>query len=138
MIINKRTAHSFFPPIILMSLIFILSSIPAGKDRGFGALFVFSPTIQNFVHIPLYAALSLSWILPMSHRSNSQRKIIWFYFYSSRLLAVLFTVLFGIFDEFHQAFVPGRYCSAQDILLNVVGAIVGVIIFQMSGLEGKI
>ncbi len=38
--------------------------------------------------------------------------------------AVLFTFLYGIADEAHQAFVPGRSCDAGDALADFAGALV--------------
>ena len=36
--------------------------------------------------------------------------------------AWLLTVLYGASDEFHQWFVPGRFCDFQDWLADGVGA----------------
>jgi len=33
--------------------------------------------------------------------------------------------LYGVADEIHQYFVPGRVCSISDILINAAGAFVG-------------
>jgi VanZ family protein len=40
-------------------------------------------------------------------------------------LAVLIGVLYGISDEWHQSFVPGRYADAWDLLKDLAGALVG-------------
>ncbi len=37
------------------------------------------------------------------------------------LLAVLIAILYGITDEIHQLFVPGRFCSLEDILVDSIG-----------------
>jgi VanZ family protein len=37
--------------------------------------------------------------------------------------ATIIGVLYGISDEIHQLFVPGRYFSLQDILINSIGVI---------------
>ncbi|MCL2840993.1 MAG: VanZ family protein [Defluviitaleaceae bacterium] len=34
--------------------------------------------------------------------------------------------LYGVFDEFHQYFIPGRVCSVWDMLINAAGAMAGV------------
>lgn len=36
--------------------------------------------------------------------------------------------VYGIIDEIHQYFVPGRVCAIQDMLINSAGALVGVIL----------
>ena len=40
-------------------------------------------------------------------------------------LAVLITVLWGLLDEIHQAFVPGRSPDVLDLLADTMGAMVG-------------
>jgi VanZ family protein len=42
------------------------------------------------------------------------------------LLALVSTILYGISDEIHQAFVPNRVCSLADVIANSVGAFLGV------------
>jgi VanZ family protein len=41
------------------------------------------------------------------------------------VLAVVFSVLYGISDEYHQSFVPGRDATAWDVLKDTVGAVIG-------------
>jgi VanZ family protein len=31
-----------------------------------------------------------------------------------------------VFDEWHQSFVPGRFASLTDVVLNVLGAVLGI------------
>ena len=33
---------------------------------------------------------------------------------------------YGVFDEWHQSLVPGRYASLTDIILDSVGALLGI------------
>jgi VanZ family protein len=40
-------------------------------------------------------------------------------------VAMLLTVLYGATDEFHQAFVPGRYATIGDVLADSIGALLG-------------
>ena len=42
------------------------------------------------------------------------------------LIAFALTVLYGVSDEVHQAFVPGRTPSLMDIALDAAGATLGV------------
>ena len=44
-------------------------------------------------------------------------------------MALILTCSYGIIDEFHQSFVPGRYASVLDVLLNVLGALLGAAIY---------
>ena len=87
-------------------------------DRWYTSL---EPNLQNLLHIPLFALLSFLWARSLKNRSV--RNIL--------LSAAAITILFGCFDEFHQMFVPGRYAGIIDILLNTVGAITGVIAYEL-------
>jgi VanZ family protein len=44
---------------------------------------------------------------------------------SDALLAVAFSVAYGVSDEYHQSFVPGRDPTAWDVAKDAVGALVG-------------
>lgn len=43
------------------------------------------------------------------------------------VLSLLFCSLYGIFDEFHQFFVPGRQSDAVDWLADTVGALMSIL-----------
>jgi VanZ family protein len=45
------------------------------------------------------------------------------------LLAVVFSVAYGVSDEYHQSFVPGRHATAWDVAKDAVGAVVGAWLF---------
>ncbi len=46
------------------------------------------------------------------------------------LLAVVLCTVYGISDEFHQSFVPGRDATAWDVLKDAVGAVIGVWLYR--------
>lgn len=41
--------------------------------------------------------------------------------------AVLIAALFGVTDEIHQYFVPGRYSEALDVVADTAGALIGAL-----------
>lgn len=41
-------------------------------------------------------------------------------------LAFLICLLYAISDEVHQLFVPGRGCQIKDVIIDSVGAIIGI------------
>ena len=104
-------------PLVYMASVFVLSSIPGdtGADTAVGVLLQWvSPTWQNLLHVPLYAGLTLTWLWALAPSYLG---------YRHRLLtAFLLTAAWGVFDEVHQSFVPGRYASWTDIGLNLLGA----------------
>lgn len=40
-------------------------------------------------------------------------------------LAVLLGALYGLSDEFHQSFIPGRHASVSDLVADTLGALAG-------------
>ncbi|SFF94532.1 VanZ family protein [Neptunomonas qingdaonensis] len=106
-------------PFIYMGLIFLLSSVPGNNinpetflERS---LIWISPGFQNLLHIPLFFGLALTWIYALEKHIKSN--------YLTLLTAFALSMLYGIFDEFHQIQVPGRYGSISDLLLDALGAV---------------
>jgi VanZ family protein len=44
---------------------------------------------------------------------------------STAVASVLLTIAYGVTDEFHQSFVPGRSAEAYDLFADAIGAIAG-------------
>jgi VanZ family protein len=53
------------------------------------------------------------------------------------LLAWLAAALFAVTDEFHQSFVPSRTASPIDIIIDICGAMIGLIICMMFAAQGR-
>jgi VanZ family protein len=113
---------NMFPPLGLMAMIFILSSIPGRPEAG-GVKFLveIDPQLQNLLHIPLFGTLQILWLHAFKKYGLSNRKII--------PISLFITLAYGCLDELHQMFVPGRYASLTDILLNLTGIMIGTLIF---------
>ncbi len=104
-----------------MAVIFMLSSIPDTGDTGQIMAFV-SPTIQNILHFPAYGLLGLLWILTLRTRAFPENRSI--------RIAILVSSAYGGLMEIYQTWVPGRFPSATDFLLNVAGILLFVWIYQ--------
>lgn len=48
-------------------------------------------------------------------------------------LAGLFGALYGLSDEFHQSFIPGRHASVSDLIADTVGALAGAALAALIG-----
>lgn len=70
-------------------------------------------------HLGLYGLLGLLiyWALDLNTRLLNRERI----FY-----AVAIATAYGVLDEFHQHFVPGRNFSVMDMMVNLVGAMLAV------------
>ena len=111
-------------PLLFMALIFILSSIPGDVEEGPFVVFnLVNPSFQNLMHIPLYGILQFLWLRSFSRHGKKGIVIV--------LICLGITIGYGIFDELHQIFTPGRYGSFLDMLLNFLGGCIGTGMFFM-------
>ncbi len=100
-----------------MGGIFYLSqqSTPMGASAG-GAVAI--PA-----HLGLYCGLALLFYWALAGSAEPRRgPPVW----ALAGVAFALTVLYGVVDETHQAFVPGRVASETDLLADAAGAFVGV------------
>ena len=116
---------NYLPPLILMGLIFISSSIPMDKNADVPEFIIsLDPTLQNLFHIPVFGLLAFLWLKSFTkHSILTSTKVI---------ITLIITILFGCLEEFHQTFVSGRYGSLTDMLLNIVGIFMGIVFFYRS------
>ena len=114
----------------LMLTIFVQSSIGSLKIPNFG--FHLSDKILHFI---VFGALGL---LMARGFKNAKNRIVNENYIS---FALLTCILYGIIDEFHQYFVPGRYFSWWDWVADILGVISMVWIYKRftdsSELENK-
>ncbi|RKX91784.1 MAG: hypothetical protein DRP84_11070, partial [Spirochaetes bacterium] len=68
----------------------------------------------------VYAALSSAIFGSIIKGKNNHKKALF--------ISIFLAVLYGLLDEFHQSFVPGRECSAYDLLVDSIGAVIGALV----------
>jgi VanZ family protein len=95
-----------------MSIIFLLSSIPYPRQPL--PMVPYLPVIE---HIIEYAILGFLLSVALKKRNERLEKTLF--------LAILIATLYGITDEVHQFFVPGRTASIYDVISNSLGATIG-------------
>lgn len=105
-------------PFVVMATLWISSSItPAPSEPD-----VLRSLLHNGAHVVAYAMLAGSWLL--AHRpqqlsaATSPR--------AAALRSVLLATAYGVVDEWHQSFVPGRVSSVGDLLADACGAALAV------------
>ena len=98
----------FLPAILWMVLIFWLSASP--DLRGASGFIDLRPPFDKVVHAASFGLLAL-----------------FFYFATGRaFLSVLLASLYGVSDEIHQSFVPGRDADLFDWVADTLGATLAV------------
>jgi len=108
-------------PLLIASTIFYLSSIPG--DEIHIPVFPFS---DKLCHALAYGALSFFLTRALTRKErlhpgikNYRSVFVW---------AVVFGIFYGISDEFHQSFVPGRSVDAGDLFADGIGSLMGSLI----------
>ncbi len=77
--------------------------------------------IRKLAHFTEYLILCLLWINALN-KSNVKHKY---------LLAILFSIIYAISDEYHQTFISGRSGQLLDVLIDSGGVITGSIINKL-------
>ncbi|MCD6320476.1 MAG: VanZ family protein [Candidatus Desulfofervidaceae bacterium] len=101
------------------ALIFFLSAqstLPLPKEITYHDKFMHSLGYLGFGFLLIRA-------LKGSFPSFSFSKLLW--------LTVLLCALYGISDELHQSFIPGRDASGYDVLADGIGGYLGVIVWRI-------
>lgn len=104
------------PMLIVLGTIFFLSHQPADSI----SLPAF-PGSDKIAHMMAYSFLGWSMLfsIPPRHWKRRGEKLV----YS---LVLFLVVLYGISDEFHQSFIPGRQPDLFDIVADMAGGIVAI------------
>jgi VanZ family protein len=77
--------------------------------------------IRKCAHMAEYAALSFLLCAFIVYVWRSAP------FYRTALIAWFIATLYGVSDEIHQLFVPGRSGALKDVLIDAAGAAIGVL-----------
>lgn len=103
------------PMITVMGIIFFLSHQP-----GTALQLSLPPGADKLGHGALYAVLAGASLLALDPGHKRRTPV------RAGLLVVLFCLVYGISDEFHQWFIPGRAPSGGDLLADTAGAAIAV------------
>ncbi|MEK6872515.1 MAG: VanZ family protein [Nanoarchaeota archaeon] len=105
---EKNRGISWLVTVIIAVLIFYISSLtfPAGGGTGY---------LSYIYHFTVFSYLALFLLISITKGKKSKSLLI---------LGVVLAIIYGISDEIHQYFVPGRYSSFKDILINSIGVLI--------------
>ena len=101
-----------------MSLIFYLSSL-SYPPQPLPQTVKEAPIIEHFIEFAILGSL-----LFIGFRSIKIYKY-------ALLFAILVGIFYAITDEIHQFFVPGRYASIFDVIVDSLGIIFAVILMKI-------
>ena len=117
---QSRFFWYWVPTIGYCLLIFMLSSMSKG---------VYMPSpfgVDKVAHFVEYGVLGFLLARSIANVQSSFSRIFLLG------LVVILATLYGISDEIHQAFVPGRNASPWDVTADGLGGLVGAVIYRRS------
>ena len=105
------------PLVAMMTILFILSHQP-GDTLPLPAVV----NLDKLLHLLAYTVLGLAFLfaLPPDWRIRRPR--------TAAVATVLFCLCYGLSDEFHQRFVPGRFSGVDDLVFDTLGGLLAVTI----------
>ena len=109
--------------LLLTILLLVLSLIPGRAEPG-DSVFVWAvamtPTpLQKLMHLLLYAVLTFLWAWTLEALESVKVRF---------AVAALLAASFGVVMELAQTYVPGRFGTLTDALLNGAGAALGLLL----------
>lgn len=92
--------------LISASLIFYISSITFSVVGSSSGPYAIIYHFTAFSYLTLFLLISLT-------KGKPNKPII--------IMGIILAIIYGISDEIHQLFVPGRFASIKDIIINSFG-----------------
>jgi len=118
--LSNKWKFLYFPLAFYWVLIFILTSIPG---KSIPKIFGVSDKIKHFgAYFVLAFLLNFTLIIQKKYPFLAKKSIIFTF---------LITLFYGIFDEIHQIFIPGRYFDWWDLVADAVGGFLGILIVKI-------
>lgn len=115
---NDSTATTNFVLDILYKGYCLLIKNPL--DINNFAIMLFKP-VRKIAHLSEFAILGILVYLVVKEYNNKHTIII----------ATALSLVYAISDEIHQIFVPGRACTLIDVLIDLSGAVIGILIIHL-------
>ena len=115
---EKNYKISFIIAVLIAIAIFYISSLTFGGVGEKGG----TNLLTILYHILAYCFLSL--FLGFALIKGKYRYLF--------IIVILFSIFYGITDEIHQYFVPGRNASFQDVGLDTIGILFSSLVYLVS------
>jgi VanZ family protein len=113
---DSSRAKYFIPVAVWAALMMIVSSIP---NLGAPPInFTYVDKVEHFIEYGI-----LGFFLALAFIKTRPRPVL--------LVALLICAAYGIFDELHQLFIPGRFCDPFDAAADILGSAAGIYIYSL-------
>jgi VanZ family protein len=118
---EKSRLLRVIPMLFVMGIIFFVSHQPGDRID-----LPDIPDIDKLLHSLVYGVLAAATLYAQPSAFRRKMSL------SAGLFTVVFCMLYGLSDEFHQSFIPGRNASVWDLLADTLGALLMVVVWFRS------
>lgn len=118
---NRYLGHFFryqFPALLWAGFIFWISSVPYHR----------LPKIAHMVNDKIIHAGTFFVLGLLIYRAFAPLGAPKLFRWQRLVISVITVVIYGFFDEFHQAFVPGRSVDIRDASADAVGGLLAAVV----------
>ncbi len=115
----------WLPPLAWMGVIFFLSAQP---DLPGPPASLLDTLLKKMGHFVVYAMLAFLWHRALARGGMADPTALG--------LAFAIAVLYGLSDEFHQSFVPGRHPGLSDVIIDAMGAATAIGVIRWRNTKG--
>jgi len=118
--LSNKKKFLYIPLGFYWILIFVLTSIPG---RSIPKIIAVSDKIK---HLGAYFVLAflLNFTLLIQNKYSLLAK-------KAAIFTFLITLLYGLFDEIHQLFIPGRFFDWWDFVADLIGSLLGIVLVKI-------
>jgi len=113
-ILEKNRWLAVILTLICVFIIFYVSSLTFSGTGG-------TNNLSIIYHFTAFSYLTLFLLISLT-RGRPNKSLI--------IIGVLLAIIYGIMDEFHQSFIPGRFSSHKDIIVNSFGIILTALAYS--------
>ncbi len=119
--------YRLVPMFVVMGTIFFLSHQPGDTFELPEVV-----NIDKILHMLVYGILAATALFALPGKMIRQNPC------RIGMLVILFCFAYGLSDEWHQSFIPGRFPSAWDVAADTIGAVIVVSLWlKLSGVSCK-
>lgn len=100
----------------------ITSSNPSEEKLERASILLNRP-LRKVMHMSVFFVLSFLIVFFVNYLFKNDKYLL------SSLIALVLTFILAFVDEYHQTFVDGRTANFQDVLIDEIGALLGVLFY---------
>lgn len=113
--IIRKVIRFWLPVVIWAVVIFLFSARPTRRATQ---IFWQDFIIKKSAHVFEYGVLTLLLYRALKEVGVEKKE--------AGVYSIILAVLYGVSDEFHQSFTPGRESTIRDVIFDTIGAILAI------------